>query len=1138
MPAKKSRFHLEIVWGNSLEVLADDLFLKMGAWQAASAADILHQRLCILTPTRILQAWLQQRFLYDRPRTSTPHVLALVDFELLNYFLSARLLPPAGGGLAGQRADPDDHPFAVKSLRWRIYDFLIQQPSGEKFAPLRRYIARQGRPDPRKCFKLAGRLAKLLDEYQLYRPAMMQAWGQPGNRNGVPDALLWEPELWRQLIAGREDETILAAFLAMESLMAGGGIEKAYPQIFVFLPSALPPPHLQFLRMLGERLPVTLYLFNPAEGDWFDRDSLQHRLREATPQERPRDDDALLNLRHPLLDAYARGCRDTIAGVLDLTEGQIEETGFAVPEPETLLRALQRSLVADGPGSTPVTFAGDPSLQVHRCHGKMREVEILRDQLLACFEQMPGLQPRHIQVQVADLNEYAPYIEAVFAAVHPGAKDTIPFAIADRVAAGESRIAEAFRQLLELSDSRFPATRLLELLRCDGIARRFGFAPEDIGEVGRWLNLAGIRWGRDRHHRKEKSAADFAEETTWTYGLDRLFLGYALGQEPLPAAAEPRVIPCDLVEGDRAIQLGSLARFYERLVDFAEFSAVPHPLAEWAARLEKLLDDLLVSDNETYRDIGVLKSAIRLLRTSGAAADFARPVPIAVARDFLTGQLAETAGGSDLIRNAVLFSSLRPGSSTPRRVQGLLGMGDTLFPRMANRPAYDVLRETRRMGDRSATIEDRQAFLEVLLNARERLLILYPAFSEEDNSAVCESVVVQELLEYLRSEFGGGAAEPPYLEVRHRLQAWHPAYFQAGGSTGGGLFSFSEDHCATAQALLRKEPAPPEAPQVRALPITVDLRELIRFFENPARFFYQTILGADPTPWADKLPADTEPFEPNALETWEIRQRVIEHFVRQEPEENLEGLRKELVASGLCPLERTGEDWFANLAGEVEALLTTKAEISLTKAEISQGNLLDLLRTQKKANIIQWTLPLHVPDIGDIFLTGAAPVLPGNRLVDFFGSTHKIRRLFQTWFTHLLALAADKEEYQSLNVQGKKEKAIKSVPFQPLPSDEAQDWLVKYVEMYLREHSPPLPFAPESAWKYMETIKAGKSPADALREAQTEWTGSGYSISEASDPHLAAAFGSAGPFQDPAVFSAVADRILGPLWDHVQPQEK
>ena len=103
----------------------------------------------------------------------------------------------------------------------------------------------------------------------------------------------------------------------------------------------------------------------------------------------------------------------------------------------------------------------------------MREAEILRDQLLACFEQMPGLQPRHIQVQTADLNEYAPYIEAVFATDHPNARDAIPLSsptawLPAKAAFPRPAVAGAVRQPI-------PRDRLLELLRCDGLARQFGF---------------------------------------------------------------------------------------------------------------------------------------------------------------------------------------------------------------------------------------------------------------------------------------------------------------------------------------------------------------------------------------------------------------------------------------------------------------------------------------------------------------------------------------------------------------------------------------------------------------------------------------------------------------------------------------
>ncbi len=57
---------------------------------------------------------------------------------------------------------------------------------------------------------------------------------------------------------------------------------------------------------------------------------------------------------------------------------------------------------------------GDVSLQIHCCHGAMRELEVLHDRLLDLFERLPGLMPKDILVTMPEVETYAPYIGAVF----------------------------------------------------------------------------------------------------------------------------------------------------------------------------------------------------------------------------------------------------------------------------------------------------------------------------------------------------------------------------------------------------------------------------------------------------------------------------------------------------------------------------------------------------------------------------------------------------------------------------------------------------------------------------------------------------------------------------------------------------
>src|SRR4029078_11131871 len=111
------------------------------------------------------------------------------------------------------------------------------------------------------------------------------------------------------------------------------------------------------------------------------------------------------------------------------------EDAFVVPGNESLLTALQSDLSLGKPRATrrAGTFSRhepDTSISVHSCHSPMREVEVLRDQLLAAFEADPGLEPHDVIVMTPDIDAYAPLIEAVFGrdANEPG---FIPFRISD-----------------------------------------------------------------------------------------------------------------------------------------------------------------------------------------------------------------------------------------------------------------------------------------------------------------------------------------------------------------------------------------------------------------------------------------------------------------------------------------------------------------------------------------------------------------------------------------------------------------------------------------------------------------------------------------------------------------------------------
>jgi exodeoxyribonuclease V gamma subunit len=175
--------------------------------------------------------------------------------------------------------------------------------------------------------------------------------------------------------------------------------------------------------------------------------------------------------------------------------------------------------------------------------------------------------------------------------------------------------------------------------------------------------------------------------------------------------------------------------------------------------------------------------------------------------------------------------------SIPFKVVALLGMNDGEFPRSPQPLEIDLIAKgERRLGDRSRRDDDRYLFLETVCAVRERLIVTYSGQSTRDNRRRPPSVCVSELLGYLAERC---AAPIESFVIEHKLQGFHPEYFQSHAPSQGNpaLFSYAESYAKAAErTLLARQQQrvffagklePPDNEQL-------DIEELVRFFRSPA----------------------------------------------------------------------------------------------------------------------------------------------------------------------------------------------------------------------------------------------------------------------------------------------------------------
>ncbi|MCK5805702.1 MAG: exodeoxyribonuclease V subunit gamma, partial [Lentisphaeria bacterium] len=922
-----------VIWSNRLEELAEEM---LGSFETHPLDDPF-QRECIVVNSRVAEGWLRHYAMYERRGRARQTVIANWDVQFLYAFINDALYRMHAG--ANAKREPRFHPCSRDVLRWRFHGLLGgDQLDHAAFAPLRDYLHGDGEPDPRRRFALAGTLAQLFDEYQVYRPDMLARW-QKSQTGNLPDNTHWQPPLWEALRQQNAD-TYLKLFLEMGNRLPRCGVLDGLRRLSVFAVPGMPPVYLHFLKLLSEHVPVSLYLFNPCQELWDEDLAPKARERaEGKLRLQGREDEVpYLETGNPLLSSLGKACQSQLGEVLDFTGGNIAEPFHSQPDDCTLHVVqndlLQRRWTDDRAGATlrdPFAVqSADESISIHICHSAMRELEVLRDQLLRWFSKeehgLPGLQPRQIQVLCPNIEDYAPYIDAVFGTEPQQRRDphTIPYVIADRTATGTSPLANAFLALLALPESRFSATQVADLLQNEAVCAAFEIRGDEVQALRQWIHECGIRWGLDSEHRKRLSGADFTQVTTWRHGLDRMLLGYAMApsgdETPDHAGTLGTILPFSKVEGDSGVLLGKLARFVNCLEETLNTLAGPVRLEVWGNRLDSVLDTFFANTNETYADLTATRNAIRALVRQSEAADFAEPVLAEVVLAFMREQLEQMDAPGNTIRNAVVFSALRPMHCMPRRVVWLLGMDNGVFPRPDIRASFDLMRQKCHRGDPSRRNDDRSAFLEALLAAREHFHISYVGRTDA-NELIPPSTLVCELREYLIAGFERADAtdELPFPETQHRLQPFHPAYF----GSDSALFSYSRADCQAARALQNSTGESfrfqePPLPAVDQPPKVLLLRELTRFLRDPAAAFYRNALNVRFDDRDTTQLDDSELFEADTLQRYTIDNTILQAILSGSDSATL---RDALEQKGTIPLGEAGAQWLEKRREEVEEFL-------------------------------------------------------------------------------------------------------------------------------------------------------------------------------------------------------------------------
>lgn len=727
----------------------------------------------------------------------------------------------------------NDAAFDRHLMLWRL-EALLRHLDSEALLPLQQYLA--GDSIALKRYQLALELAKIFDQYQIMRPDMLGLW-QANKLLYKTATERWQQALWRQVtqqIGTKHRGSLWLQVIDKLNSADEGAFSAQLPErVCIFGVNTMPPLFLKYLEGLSKHCQVHLFLLNPSSDFWADIDSKRQRII---------NEEAFVG--HPLLSTLGQQGREFQAILLE------EEIAFTVElesfeectAPLNNLQRLQNDILNNAVASrTPCT--PDNSISIHACHSRMREVEVLKNQLLHALEQDQTLQLRDIVVIAPDIQDYESFITAVFS--------DIQHAIADRSVRLSNHALDAFIRFLSVSQSRFGWQTVLDLLEQSVVYPSFGLSDADLELIRYWIKSTHVRWGKSAEHKKSLGLPEL-NENTWQAILDRLLMGYAVGSDE---DFVDDILPYKAIEGASASALGGLCEFMALLFRASRDLKQAKSLKNWHSQLNYYADQLLIDVDPI--EMQQLKELLGEL--SAEVIDVHHDtVELQVIVSWMEGAVSERKSSNGFLRGQLTFCSMLPMRSIPFKVIGLLGINDGEFPKIDRNPTFDLLSrpENYQKGDRSRRADDRYQFLEILLSARQRLIMTYIGQSISQNTRIPPSVIISELLDVLKDSYG--LKNPT---IQEPLQAFSTRYFDGSSEK---LISYSASDLETAMAITDvKTPfdiwwtgtLDNETEQI------ININDLFSFFRHPQRYFINRQLGVR----FDKQDAKAEEREPFAI---------------------------------------------------------------------------------------------------------------------------------------------------------------------------------------------------------------------------------------------------------------------------------
>ncbi|MGM0608161.1 MAG: exodeoxyribonuclease V subunit gamma [Candidatus Muiribacteriota bacterium] len=926
-----------------------------------------------------------------------------------------------------------------------------------------------------KLYNLSTKIGYLFDQYIIYRPDIIKCWknNELFFKNNLDEK--WQMKLFNAVTEGlftRADyyEKFINEFEIKDDTLLP-------ERISIFGISSLPPYYINILNKFSEFAQVNLFFLNPCKEYWGDLKSPKVKAKEENKYD---DTDIPAELLHyeegnELLVFLGKVGQDLFNILNYFDFHQVEKYFLKENSKNTLLEYIKTDITFLSEKIQKQTINDkDNSIQIHACHGKVRELEIIKNTVLNIITENQDISTSDIIVMAPDIEEYTPYIHGVFS------KDEhddyyLNYSVSDNTLSRESKVISLFLFMLEFAGSRFKINDFLKIITDEVIVECFGISKNDIEYIKKWIFETNIRWGADNYHRKEVVDVSY-EDFSFEQGLNRMFAGYAMNEKNKQFL---QIFPYDEIEGTSSRVLGFIAELVSNFKILKNMIEHEKTLSEWIDSVLNCFDFLFVQNSSFEKEKNYLNKfliSLKQLSEKNNKPDF--NISYNVFRQFVEDRVGVEKIERGFLSGGITFSSMLPMRSIPFKVVCLLGMNNDTFPRKPTIVNFDLMSVSRRFGDRNSRESDKYLFLEALLSAQDYFILTYDGIDYKDNSEKVAAITVTSLSDYIDKYYKLESNKEILNKIffKHKMQPFNPEYFKENAN----FKSYSKKYYKIANKIANNTfenkdkfsfecKKPLEQKKENSLITNNDLES---FYYSPSRFFVEKIMGIF-LKESDEVFDDNESFK--LSKKHKFIKKYTDIMLSNSDITKSAALNKELNYS-LPPLG----------FGEIEK------EKILKNSDDFYNSVYNLI-CDKKEKIIEHEIDFD----GFKFYIKLNNYFQNMGLVNYYPASIYASTIIKIWLNHVLlnVISDDIDGItpKSFFVSNKEVKEFDKI-------NNAKEILKNLITYFLKGSSSPLKFFPDSSMAYycekLKNIQKGKELKEAVligkNNAYKKWFGNSY----------------------------------------------